>query len=270
MARLRIEHALVHVHVDYLRTVGHLLARDVDGGGIVVGFDQLTEFRGAGDIGALAHIDEQTVRIDIERFESAQATRTRDDRNDSRGDAGHGPRDRTDVIRRRAAAPAQHIQETAGCELAQYFRRFLGCFIVFPESVRQPSVWIGTDVGIGNPREFLDIGSQLFAAECAVEPHGGRSRMANRVPKRFGGLAGQGASGCIGNRARHDDGQIPANFIENLPYRVERGLRIQRIEHRLDQDQVDSTRDERSRRGRITVDQFVERDITKTRIVDIG
>ena len=55
---LRIEQALVHVDVDDLRAIDDLIARHVERGGIVAGLDQFAEFRRAGDIGALADIDE--------------------------------------------------------------------------------------------------------------------------------------------------------------------------------------------------------------------
>ena len=54
----RVEQPFVHVHVDDLRAIFHLLARDVDGGGIVAGHDQLLELGGARDIGAFADVDE--------------------------------------------------------------------------------------------------------------------------------------------------------------------------------------------------------------------
>ncbi len=59
--RRGIEHALVHVHVDHLRAVGHLLPRDVDGRGIVARLDELAELGRARHVGALADVDEQTV-----------------------------------------------------------------------------------------------------------------------------------------------------------------------------------------------------------------
>jgi hypothetical protein len=55
---LGVEQAFVHVDVDDLRAVLDLLARDFDGGGVVAGHDQLLEGGGAGDVGALADIDE--------------------------------------------------------------------------------------------------------------------------------------------------------------------------------------------------------------------
>src|SRR3546814_8582643 len=58
----RVEQAFVHVDVDYLRAVLHLLARDFDGGGIVAGHDQLLELGRSGDVGAFADIDETGAR----------------------------------------------------------------------------------------------------------------------------------------------------------------------------------------------------------------
>src|SRR5690606_33309911 len=56
--RLGVEHALVHVDVDDLGAVFHLLARDGERRLVVLRLDQLAEFRRAGDVGALADIDE--------------------------------------------------------------------------------------------------------------------------------------------------------------------------------------------------------------------
>ena len=54
----RVEQPFVHVDVDHLRAVLHLLARDFDRLGIVVGEDQLLERGAAGHIGAFADVDE--------------------------------------------------------------------------------------------------------------------------------------------------------------------------------------------------------------------
>ena len=71
--RLRVEHRLVHVDVDDLRAVRDLLARDLDRAGVVAGEDQLRERARAGDVGALADVDEQRVVADVERLEAGEA-----------------------------------------------------------------------------------------------------------------------------------------------------------------------------------------------------
>ncbi len=55
----RFEKALVHVDVDHLRAVLDLVARDGERRRVVAGRDQLAEFGRAGDVGALADIDER-------------------------------------------------------------------------------------------------------------------------------------------------------------------------------------------------------------------
>ena len=55
---LAVEQRFVHVDVDHLRAVLHLLARDLDRAGVVAGEDQLLEGGRAGDVGAFADVDE--------------------------------------------------------------------------------------------------------------------------------------------------------------------------------------------------------------------
>jgi len=66
--RLRVEHRLVHVDVDHLRAVLHLLARDFDGSGVIAAEDQLRECARAGDVRPFANVDEQRTLIDVERL----------------------------------------------------------------------------------------------------------------------------------------------------------------------------------------------------------
>ena len=70
--RFGIEQALVHVDVDDLRAVLDLLARDRQRRGVVAGGDQLAEFGRAGDVGALADIDEGNFRREREGLEAGQ------------------------------------------------------------------------------------------------------------------------------------------------------------------------------------------------------
>ena len=70
---LRIEQALVHVDVDHLRAVLDLLAGDRHGLVQPAFQDQLLELRAAGDIGALADVDEVGFRRDLQRLQAAEA-----------------------------------------------------------------------------------------------------------------------------------------------------------------------------------------------------
>ena len=70
---LGIEQALVHVDVDDLRAVRHLIARHVESGGIIAVGDELAELGGARDVRALAHIHEGNVGGEREGLETRQA-----------------------------------------------------------------------------------------------------------------------------------------------------------------------------------------------------
>ncbi len=74
---LGIEQALVHVDVDDLRAVLDLVARDRERRRVVAGGDELAELGRAGDVGALADIDERNFRREREGFEAGQAQERR-------------------------------------------------------------------------------------------------------------------------------------------------------------------------------------------------
>ncbi len=59
---LRVDQALIHVDVDDLRAIRHLIARDIERGGVIARRDQLAEARRSRDIGALADVDEGDFR----------------------------------------------------------------------------------------------------------------------------------------------------------------------------------------------------------------
>jgi hypothetical protein len=86
--RLRIEHRLVHVDVDHLRAVLDLLAGDGQRVVEAAFEDHAREGLRAGDVGALADVDEQRVLADVEGLEAGQAQLLLDLRNGARLDAG--------------------------------------------------------------------------------------------------------------------------------------------------------------------------------------
>ena len=71
--RLRVEHGVVHVDVDHLGAVVHLLAGDLEGGGEVAVQDQLPEAGRTGHVAALAHVHEAGDLVEGEGLQAAQA-----------------------------------------------------------------------------------------------------------------------------------------------------------------------------------------------------
>ena len=116
--RDRVEHALVHVHVDQLGAGIDLLAGDLDGVLEPVLEDELGEPARAGDVGPLADVDEQAARLrDGQRLEAGQARARRDRRDGPRRHARDRLRDGPDVRRGRAAAAAGDVDEAVAGEL---------------------------------------------------------------------------------------------------------------------------------------------------------
>jgi hypothetical protein len=67
-----VDQAVVHVDVDDLRAVLHLLEGDFERFAVFVVLDQATELRRAGDVGAFADVDERDVVGERERLEARQ------------------------------------------------------------------------------------------------------------------------------------------------------------------------------------------------------
>ena len=93
--------------------------------------------------------------------------------------------------------------------------------------------------------------------------------MAQGVIKRFGGLAGQGTAGGVGNGAGNHDRQVNAQCLELLFHRVNRGFGVEGVENRFNQDQVGTAFHQRFGRFTVGSDQLVKGDITKCRVVDV-
>jgi hypothetical protein len=69
---LAVQHGLVHVDVDDLRAVFHLLAGHRERLLVFTIQDHAGEGLGAGDVGALADVDEQGARADVDRLQAGQ------------------------------------------------------------------------------------------------------------------------------------------------------------------------------------------------------
>ena len=190
-----IDQALVHVDVEDLRAARDLLARDLDRFLVAIFLDQLAELRAAGDVRALADVDEQEVGRDDQRLETGEARvawrvrvadvalRVMPLRAAARGSArGATPRTASaiacDVRRRGAAAAADEIDEARARELADDRGHVLGRFVVFAERIRQAGVRMRADAAVGDAGEHVDVLAQLLRAERAVEADRERPRVA--------------------------------------------------------------------------------------------
>ena len=150
---LGLEQALVHVDVDHLRAVLDLVARDRERRVVVAGRDQLAEFGRAGDVGALADIDERDFGRERERLEPREPQQRLDGSGTWRG----GLSFTASAMARMCAGvvpqqPPTMLTSPRARELAEQLRHVFGALVVKPELVRQAGVRIGADQRIGDAR----------------------------------------------------------------------------------------------------------------------
>ena len=172
-----------------------------------------------------------------------------------------GPR----VIGRRAATTADEVDEPLLRELAQVATRVGGLLVMGAELIRQARVRIarrprGCDLG-----QVLYERTHLRAAQRAVHSDDERVRVLDRDPERLGGLAGEVAAAQVDGGERQPERDLRRDLLR----RDDRGLRIERVEHGLDQQQVGAALDETGDLLRVRVTDLVERRGAIRRIVDL-
>ncbi len=206
--RFGVEHALVHVDVDDLRAVFHLLAGHVQRFAVLLFFDQALELGRAGDVGALAHVHEQAEL-------RSMVNGSRPDRRQATGISGSGRGGTPSTALAMAAMcsgvvpqqPPTMLRKPGSRPLADLRRHGGGIEVVFAEGVRQTGVRVGGDVAFGDARQLLHVLAQFVRAQRAVQAEGERLGVAQRVIEGFGGLAGQGTAGGVGDGAGNHDRQ---------------------------------------------------------------
>ncbi len=126
------------------------------------------------------------------------------------------------------------------------------------------------DGGLGEAGQLLHVGTQFLRAERAVQADGERLCMPHRVIERRAGLAGKRAARGVGDRAGNDHRQLQAVCLKCVFDRYQRGLCVQRVEDRLDQDEVDAAFEQAVQGFAVRRHQLVERDRAEARIVHVG
>ncbi|CAM2147897.1 hypothetical protein PT2222_10327 [Paraburkholderia tropica] len=181
-------------------------------------------------------------------------------------------RDGRDVFGRGAAAAAGDVHETGRGELLQEPRGVGGQFVEagVAHRVRQARVRVARHVGVAQLREFGDIRAHERRAERAVQAERERLRVTQRIPERLDGLTRENAARGVGDGARDHDRQVLAGVLEQLVEREQRGLGVERVEDRLDEEQIAAAVHQRLGLLVVRAAQFLERHVARARIVDVG
>ncbi len=112
--------------------------------------------------------------------------------------------------------PPTRFSKPCCAKSAEYLRHVLGRVVVFAEFVGQAGVGIEADRAVGDPRQFLDPGSDFGGAERAVQARRRRGGVTDRIPESFHGLTGQCSAAGVDDGARDDDRQAIAECVEGL------------------------------------------------------
>ena len=174
------------------------------------------------------------------------------------------------MVRRRAAAAADDVDQAFAGEFLDLRRHVFRAFVILAEFVGQAGIRIGADERIGDAGNFGQMRAHGVGAERAVEADGERVGMAHRMPEGGRRLARQRAAGQIGDRAGDHHRQADALLVEDFLGGEDRRLGVQRVEDRLDQDDVGAAVDQAAQLLAIGDAQIVEGDGAVAGIVDVG
>ena len=174
-------------------------------------------------------------------------------------------RDRANVVGRRAAAAADDVDEPVARELAEQAARVVRLLVVQAELVRQARVRIARDPRRRDARHVLDEGPHLGGAERAVDADDQRVRVLDGEPERLDRLPGEVAAALVDRREREPERQL-GRLVERGD---DRRLRVERVEHGLDEQQVDAAVAQRADLVRVRVAHLLEADRAVRRVLDL-
>ena len=148
-------------------------------------------------------------------------------------------------------------------------RHRLRRLVVAAELVREPRVRVGGDRPVGDPAKDVEVLAELGGAEGAVEPDEDRVGVADAVPERLDGLARERPPGRVDDRAGDDEREAHAELLLQAPDREDRGLGVEGVEDRLDEEDVGAALEQAG--GRLAVGrlELLPRGVPRGRVVDV-
>jgi hypothetical protein len=175
-----------------------------------------------------------------------------------------------DVIRRRAAAAADDVDEPAGGEFTKVPAGVARPLVVLAEGVGQAGVRIAADMAAGDSRQLGEVGTHVARAQRAVDAHAERPGVGDRHPERIDGLPRERPAAAIGDRRRDHQRQADTLLLEHLFDGDDAGFRVQRVDDGFEEQQIAAAVDQPARLILVGLAQLVEGHRPERRIVDIG
>ena len=244
---LGLQQAVVHVDVEHLRAVLHLLAGDGERLLVLLLLDQSEELARAGHVASLADVEEVVFRLHLQQIQSGEPERVglgrcgrhmRPFATRQLGEVGY-------VCRRRATASPDDIHESLVDKILDLHGHLLRRLVVLSELVRQARVGVGADVEWRQIAHLLEVRLHVGRAEGAVQADAQQRDVLHRGEEGAERLTREGAPALARKRKRKHDRQLATLVVHRLNGRLEARLGVERIESRLEEDHVHAAIHER-------------------------
>ena len=165
----------------------------------------------------------------------------------------------------RPATAADEVDEAVLGERAEEAARVARLLVVLAHRVREAGVRVAGHVRVRDPREPLEERPHVGRPERAVDADDQRARVLDGHPEGLRGLPGEIPAAPVDGREREPERQVG----RDVGGRHDRRLRVQRVEDRLDEEQVGTALRERGDLLGVALADLVERDRAEARVVDL-
>ena len=265
-----VDQPVVHADVDNLSPAFDLLPGDRQSFLIASLANHAGELGRAGHIGPLADVDEIGLGRHAQRLQPAQRRHMRRSGDLSRSAAVRHAGDLGDMDGRRAAAPPDDIEQSLPQIAVDRLGHPLRRLVVAAEAVREPGIRMRRHGAFGHGGEPGHVRLHLLGPEAAIESDRQQARMRDGRIESLDRLPRKRASARIGNRPRNHDRDRNAALGAQPLDRKQGRLRVQRVEHGLDEQDVGPAVDEAPRLLVIGFGELVESHRPVARIVHVG
>ena len=260
-----IDHAVVQIHVDNLRTVFRLHHADVYRFRKISFPNQIRKFPRSRDIQAFADIHKAAVRS---HFQAVQARKQY-----MPGFWGYLPRTATiedfrkmpNVFRRRSTAAADDIHQSLFRITANPLPHHLRRVVVTAELVRKSRIRMHGDSERRIPN-VAQMRNHVLRSQSAIETDAENRIARKRMPKSLSRLARENPPRSVGNCSRNHNGEKFPPFIAHLLNGIQSRFGVQRIKNGFHQQNVGTTVQKTVHRHPIGVRKFLESHHPRRRI----
>ncbi len=232
---------ILKAYVKHVRAAPHLVPSDFRGLFDLALGDEPFELAAAEHVGALANHDRARALVDYQRFNSG------DDRAAQRGNfapplALEHLRQDANVLGRRPAASANHVDPAGVDEALELAREHLGRFIVTSFFVGKSGVRHACDRKTRDSGQRAQMVGHEVGTGCAIEAHPQKVAMRDRGIERLDILAREQRAHRF-DRARNGDRGRDPGFFDRAFDSNQPGLAVERVLHRFEQQDIDAALD---------------------------